>query len=1016
VPPTGRHLKSFARIAALLAACAGSAAASGSLTSVSDYQVKTWSTAQGLPHPSVLALAQTPDGYLWCGTEAGLARFDGVRFTVFDSQNAPELGTGWIRSLFADRQGTLWISTRDGRLVRFRDGTFTAFFPPRRDDLRQAARSMADDQDETLWITLDDYTVLRFKEGKFENASAHWPGGPMFNLRAGFIGAVWITGDDVSLLENATPKVVFRGDSGHYLFHAPSRTGAWWISMEGRMGLWRDGAWLWQGAAGSWNPHAPFQWGEEDNQNRLWLATFGDGVFAFDTNGVVLHFTARDGLASDYNRYVLADSEDNVWVATENGLSRIQPVLFHGYGRRQGLTADRVTGVCPAPAGGLWVGTDGGGLHRLTEGNLRDITNGPGFPLITGVLVDSATNVWAATHGGGLYRSTFGGFKRVNAAPLEDEISALFEDSAQRLWVGQRSLNTVVCFAARGGERTFTLPNPEPVADVRCFAEDESGGIWAGTAGQGLFRWGGQRCVRFGRANGLPSELIWTLYFDREDHALWVGTAGGGLARWKDRRFMVCDAARGLWDNTICQMFDDRQGWFWFGSHRGVFRVSKNSLRRFMDGELPRIHSTAYGESDGLPTLVCSGGFQPSGCRSADGKLWFPTMSGLASIDPTTVVTNPHPPVVRIERVVVNGEEVRGVNLQSPGETAAPAFQIRPGGHRCEFQYTGLSFTAPEAVEFKCRLEGLDPAWVATGTTRSATYSRLPPGDYRFVVAAANRDGIWSEGATALRFRVLPALWQTGWFRFGCLATGTVGLVATGWLAARRRARRRLAELAQAHALERERTRIAKDIHDDLGTGLTHIAWLSELAVVDSVLPAKVQDHTRRIAVQARHLVESLDETVWAVSPENDSLESLVRYIGNYAHECLEAAGLGCHIDMPDRLPPTPLAAEVRHDLFLAIKEALHNLLKHAAARNVRIRFAVEADSLVIQVEDDGHGFSADETPRPRSGHGLENMRYRLARHGGEFACASTPGKGTQLMLRLPLRQEMQTATDRERR
>jgi signal transduction histidine kinase/ligand-binding sensor domain-containing protein len=984
---------------------APAAAAATNRTSVADYQVTTWNTAQGLPHPSVLALAQTPDGYIWCGTEVGLARFDGVRFTVFDSQSTPELGNGQIRSLYTDRQGTLWITTRDGRLVRFADRTFTAFIPPWRDSLNRAILNLVDDEDGSLWLMPEDLVMMRFTSGHFDAGAKLWPQGPSkLNIRLGFDGSIWMTTTENVLArrEHGQANIVLQGSYG---FHGPSRTGGFWISTQSQMGLWRNGTWLWQGAAQEFKSRHLFQWGAEDNRTRLWLASFGDGVFGFDTNGVVLHFTARDGLASDYTRFVLADREDNVWVATENGLSRIQPALFRTYDRRQGLGADRVTGVCPATEGGLWVGTDGGGLHRLVDGSFSEVTNGPALPLITAVRVDSASNVWVATRGSGLYRSTGRGFERVSAAPVALEVSALFEDSRRRLWVGQRALNTLAQMSADGTWRGLTLPNPELIADVRCFAEDEAGGIWAGTCGNGLFRWDGNQWGRFTRTNGLPSNLIQTLHFDREDHALWVGTAGGGLARWKNARFVVCGTAGGLWDNTICQMFDDGLGWFWFGSRRGVFRVSKNSLRQFMDGELARIHSTAYGERDGLPTLACSGGVQPSGCRTTDGRLWFATMHGLACIDPATVAASAHPPIVRIEHVSLDGEEVRETTAQNAADATAPAFQIPPGLHRCEFQYTGLSLTAPEAVQFKHRLEGLEREWIEAGVRRSAIYSRLPPGDYRFLVTAANRDGIWSQAEAALPFRVLPAFWQTGWFTLGWLATGTASLVTTGWLVARRRARRSLAESAQAHALERERTRIAKDIHDDLGSGLTHIAWLSNLAVADVARPDQVQVHTRKIAAEAHQLVQSLDETVWAVSPENDTLESLVRYVTGYANERLQPMEINCRIEAPDDLRRVPLSAETRHDLYLAIKEALNNLVEHAAARNVRIALGLQNGSLVVSVEDDGRGFDPAQAP-VRGGHGWDNMRSRLEQHGGEFLCDTAPGRGTRLTFRLPIRQK----------
>jgi len=716
----------------------------------------------------------------------------------------------------------------------------------------------------------------------------------------------------------------------------------------------------------------------------------------------VLHFTAKDGLASDYTHFVLPDRENNIWVATENGLSRIQPAVFRVHDRREGLKSEKVTSVSPASDGGLWVATDAG-LQSLSDDRFSAIDAGAQPPLTIAVMVNSKGTVLVATHGGGLYHLESQQFIRDKASLLAEDVSALFEDSERRLWVGQRSLNIVPMQDTNGNWNALTLPNPEPVADVRCFAEDDAGGIWVGTDGNGLFHWNGANWARFSRTNGLPSDSIWTLHFESEDHSLWIGTAGSGLARWKENSFSVCDMSHGLWDNTICQMFDDGEGWFWFGSLNGVFRVSKASLRQFMNGEITRIHSTTYGLSDGLTTLACSGGFQPSGCRTVDGKLWFSTMRGLACVDPSTVRTNPYPPVVRLERVLLDGKEIRSVPQWTSSNSTAPAFLIPPGSHRCEFQFTGLSFTAPEEVEFKYRLEGLEPDWVDAGISRSATYSHLPPGEYGFMVEAANRDGIWSQAEEAIRFRALPTFWQTAGFRFLCFVIGTFSLVATGWLIARNRARHRLLEITQAHALERERTRIAKDIHDNLGSGLTHISWLSDLAIADSNQPEQVRVHTHKIAKEAKQMVQSLDETVWAVSPENDTLESLVEYVTGYAKECLQSMDINCHIEAPDDLRRVPLSADARHDLYLAVKEALNNLVKHADARNARITIGIESGWLAVSVEDDGRGFDPAKI-NGRGGHGLTNLRSRLDRHRGEFVCDTALGHGTRLVFRLPIR------------
>jgi signal transduction histidine kinase/ligand-binding sensor domain-containing protein len=968
---------------------------------VDDYQILTWSTAQGLPHSSVYAVAQTPDGYIWCGTEAGLARFDGLHFTVFNAQGTPELGNGQIRALYVDRQGTLWITTRDARLVRLRDGVFSAYPLPRRSSLAQPIMNLASDDDGSLWLMSEDVAVTRFLNGRFDSTMTPWPDGPrQLNIRTGPDGAIWMCRVSLARRQHGQVKVMLNNQTnGNYGFHSPSRTGGFWVSTAQRMGIWGENGWLWQGEHLPW-PLLDLVWGEEDAGLRLWLASFGQGVYCVGTNGEAQHFTTTNGLASNYARHLLVDREDNVWVATENGLCRIRPAAFRCFSSAQGLAADRVTGVAPGLQGGLWVGTDGGGLQQFQKGAFLSPTNTVPFPLVTTVLVDSRSNVWAGTRGGGLFRSTPRGFAHAYAPALTSEISALFEDSSGRLWVGQRSLNTVIEVLGDGEFRVLNLPNPAAVADVRCFAEDSAHALWMGTLGTGLFRWNGERFEHFTRTDGLPNDSVLMLYFDRDERALWIGCAGGGLARWQSAHLVTCKTADGLWDDTISQMVDDGHGWFWFGCRKGLFRVSKASLSQFMNGQLTRIHSVSYGDSDGLCAAACSGGFQPAVCRTPDGRFWFPTMQGLTVVNPAAVTANALQPLVHLERVLVNGEEVRPP-AKAAADAARPAFRIPPGSHRCEFQYTALSFSAPEAVQFRYRIEGVDPDWIEAGPSRSAVYTRLPPGEHRFLVTAANRDGVWSANPATLRFEVVPAFWQTAWFLASCLAATAVALVGTGWGMARLRARRRMAQMAQIQALEQERARIARDMHDELGARLTGIANLGELATTAAPSPAEMKSQVQVMTGRVRELIGAVNEVVWTVSPDNDSLPNLVSFLSDYTERFVGPTGIGYRLELDEHFPPLPLRAEVRHNLLLAVKEAINNAVRHAAAQRITLSIHVQDRSLVILITDDGRGF--DPAMGRPGGQGLTNLAERLDLLQGRTRISSTPGKGTTVTLSLPL-------------
>jgi signal transduction histidine kinase len=369
-------------------------------------------------------------------------------------------------------------------------------------------------------------------------------------------------------------------------------------------------------------------------------------------------------------------------------------------------------------------------------------------------------------------------------------------------------------------------------------------------------------------------------------------------------------------------------------------------------------------------------------------------------IDPASAKPNRLLPPVLIEGLLVDNNLVAG--LVSPHRLKFP-----PGRHRFEFQYTGLSFAAPEKVRFKYRLDKLDADWIDAGTKRSAEYPYIPPGDYTFHVMACNNDGVWNEAGAALALTVLPYFWQTAWFRVLGLA-GTVLLTSGGvWYGTRRRMRRKLERVERQRALERERTRIAKDIHDDLGASLTRINLLSQSARRDMEDPQQTVKTLDQICTTARQLTRAMDEIVWAVDPQHDTLDSLASYLGKLIHEVLSESGIRCRLDFPVHLPAWPVTAEMRHNLFLACKEALHNVLKHSRATEVQISFALEAASFAVHIADNGQGFdpSAEAGNLPLRRNGLVNMQQRMREIGGRCEIVSQPKQGTQVTFFLPVKE-----------
>jgi signal transduction histidine kinase/ligand-binding sensor domain-containing protein len=862
--------------------------------------------------------------------------------------------------------------------------------------------------------------VGRLTDGHYSVISTNWKttDGAGFQVRADARNRLWgMSGSGLYRVAGESLVPALSGQPGEYVVHCASRSGGWWLSAGGQVRLWRDGQWVAQ--AGSPGVAADsITCGIEDHGGHLWLGTTGHGLFRCDTNGAATQFTKRDGLSSDSVRTLFEDGEGNLWAGTEDGgLDRLRLPLFTVYGLAQGLSSERITTVSEGQAGEIWAGTDGYGLNRLQGDTARLASEDPLAAAwhVSAVLADRKGRVWAALRSGGVFRWQEGRITQLAGFPTAGfPTRSLYEDSHGTVWIGQR--NTRLLARIQGDTVTSVeLPPLVPLADVRVMAEDAAGNMWFGMDGTGLLRWRDGQFTRFTRENGLSSDFVWALR-PEPDGALWIGTYGGGLTRLKNGRAVICTTRHGLVDDVICHIADDGRGQYWFSSNQGIFRVGKAELNQFAEGRQPQIHCVAYGRSDGLPALECEGGCQPAGCRTRDGRLWFPTIRGLVVVDPAEVSTNAAAPPVHIEQIIVDGKTIEADDWQradaarmsastgplrsSPGPGHS-VLEIGPGARRLEFHYTGLNFSAPEMLRFRHRLEGVDGEWVNTGGQREASYHQLAHGTYTFRVQACNREGVWNQAGDKLTFTVLPHFWQTGWFTGLFLATFGGAVASTVRYALRRRHQRQLKLVQQLHAVERERTRIARDIHDDLGASLTEIGYLGALAVRDSHSLAEAREQLERIMVRTREVARGLDETVWAVNPKNDSAGHLATYLCHFAKEFLEPTAIRCWLDVAPDLPEVTLTAEVRHNVLLVIKEALNNAVKHSGATELWLRLRVNDGVMIIEVSDNGRGFAVEA--KREAGNGLRNMAERMGDIGGQLVVRSTAAEGAAVCLWLPL-------------
>jgi signal transduction histidine kinase/streptogramin lyase len=715
-------------------------------------------------------------------------------------------------------------------------------------------------------------------------------------------------------------------------------------------------------------------------------------LYILSPHGGILHFGHAENFPHDWIRCLCEDREGTLWVGAGNGgLVAVRPSKVQMY-----APPDRWQGRAPLSTavshdGSVWVTTEGAGLYQFFNGAWNHFGSGSGLTneFDWCVSEDSSDRLWVGSWGNGMFVRSDGrflpppGLENINAP-----MAAILHARDGVTWIG--TADGLIRYD-HGAVKWFGEKEGIKQPDVRAIAETPDGTIWFGTLGAGLGRLQRGAVKQFGKADGLGSDYVQSLYAST-DGTLWIGTYGGGLVRLKHDHFFRFTSLMGLPDNFICGIEEDSNGALWVSTRSGIFRVTVKALDDFAEGQSAAINCQTFGKGEGMSSVECSGGFQPSVCKTADGRIWFPTSKGLAVLNPDTAHLRHWAVPVNIEEILADGRAL----VVPPSEGAL--LQIPPGWQRFEFHYTGLSFIAPEKIQFQCRLDGWEKTWVDAGTKRVAEYNYLPPGTYHFHVRASNGDGFWDDSDAEIGFVVLPEFWQTWWFHILAILLAVAAITSVVWQVSRRRMRRKLEAAERQQAVERERTRIAKDIHDHLGANLTRISLLSQSAHGELENTAQAAEQLERIYSTSRELTRSMDEIVWAVNPQHDTLDSLASYLGNFAQEYLVSLGIRCRLEVPLHLPNWPINAEMRHNVFLAFKEALHNVVKHSGATEVSIYLNLEPPSFSLLVRDNGKGFNpAAVVERAGRGNGLKNMRQRLEKLGGHCEIHSAPGAGTEV-------------------
>lgn len=997
-PPLWLRVVAAALFAGIAATIAGGAP--------SPWSLREWRSDDGLPNNHVTGLAQTPDGYLWVATYSAPARFDGTSFEEFPPKNLGLGSNQKIAALAPAREGGLWLGLLHGGVLHLSAAGLRVF---NQNMPYHPVQSMTETPDGTLWVTHQGGTVVRLQGNKAT------PFGPQSGLPApetpnryvcsfavDIAGRLWFSKDgQVGVFRDDHFVTLVRLDPLNARIARASGGGVW-IGSDGQLFRFAEGAALER--LGRYAPSSAETTAlMEDSQGAVWIGTGDAGLFHY-ANG---HFQPVP--TSDLRiEALLEDRKGLLWAGTSGGgLNQIRPRLVTLESDETGLPTGVIQSITQDASGTVWATTQSGLLVRRAVTEWQTISAGPKWPggRAASLASDAEGGVWIGTRDRALHRWREGAFTSWRRADglAGREIHALVAARNGDIWMGFSSPYTIQRLRA-GRLTTFNMP--ENIRVIRAMAEDAAGDIWIGSSRGLLVRIHGDVVSdETGRTTGQPCPI--RCLRATEDGALWIGYADDGIGRLKDGHFARVSSEAGLPENNISQLLPDRAGWLWFAGDHGIFKVRQNALEELALEHSGQPHFIHLGRSEGLFSAEANFGDTPGGLRTSDGRLWFPLRNALAIVDPRQAQEDKEPPPVLLRRVLADDRVVAAYAGTLPlqrevldlgrGETR---LRLPPDHLRLTFEFTALTFRAPENARFRYRLEGFDHDWIDARTQRTATYSRLPAGDYRFCVQACNSDGTWNETGAALALAVTPFAWQTWWFRLAALGVFTSSTAFVVRRISLRRTRDRLRRLEQQAAIQKERMRIARDLHDEFGTRLTELGLIAELDR-HPVGGASDSDFIGHI----RSLERDLDTIVWAVNPKNDTVDHLVSFIGRVNAEFLARSGVSCRLDLPDILPPRPVSPELRHNVFLVVREAVANVVKHASATCVTIAVALERDTLRVRIENDGRGFAV-ATAEAGERNGLKNMRGRLAEIHGTFSLKSHPETGTVIELTVPLAPE----------
>jgi ligand-binding sensor domain-containing protein/two-component sensor histidine kinase len=973
--------------------------------------IRRYDLRDGLAHSRVSAIYQDRKGFLWFGTWEGLSRFDGYRFTNYGIGDG--LDNAVINAIAEDQAGGLWVATNGGGISRLidhlpEDRTVKTNRPAaagrKFESFRVSESSHSNrvnatlfDSDNNLWCATDDglYRATIDQAGKpnFEQVVPHEPLAAAMTALADSRGRLWFGLSDellevvhgqvikygaadgvgyaeiTSVVEDSSGRLLLANGRGVYEFCEP--TGA---ESRGR----------WKRFNVVLEPGQSIHRMLFDSSGALWIAT-GKGLIKYRDGQRV--YTTANGLSDDVVYTLIEDRDRNLWLGTwSGGACKLSRDMIVSFTRAEGLPDPHLTTVIEDQQGQIYANTNDRGLVSLVNGRAVVVpgSQAPPFNNVSlRILQDRRGDWWFGTDKG-LFRfqgpelKLRRGQRFTDIDGIKDErIHGLYEDPKGRLWISAGVSSLYYCDPVQTGRLVFrriSIDSIRPANPVSWMVSDRSGTLWlAGRFGL-LARMNHQEIRRLEPTNGLPEIEPRALFIDSRGW-LWVGFRSRGVSMTKEPaaehvEFANYSTATGLASDYILSITEDDSGRIYLGTLKGLDRLDP------LTGEIRH-----FGAKDGLA------GDAISQCmKDRQGNIWVATNTGLSKLDLRAEPAGTREAAVFISRVQVNGEDLA---IPETGAVRVSPLDLPASRNDLLIEYVGLSFQGEQEIRYQHKLEGAHANWSQPGELRSVNYGMLSPGTYRFLVRAITREGIESPEPAVFEFRVLPPVWQRWWF----ISLMTLFIGAVIYALYRYRLRRLL-------EIERVRTRIASDLHDDIGSNLSLIAGLSEMLGQQArAVDSRMAERLSQIATVSRRSVDAMSDIVWAVNPKRDRLMDLSQRMRRFASDSFTARAIQFHFDAPTSQQNVKVGTEVRREVFLIFKEGVNNIVKHSGCRSVEVALHINRGVIVLKLIDDGQGF--DEA-RSDGGQGLASMRRRAEKLGGELMVISRAGAGTSIIMKAP--------------